>query len=93
MNKNIVLKLAPCILKRMEYGVEIFYLLNLKTDEIWTGNMSAGIFLSALDGHKSIEKIISELKPLFTSYTEEDLYFTFSEIINELLEKGFLIQK
>lgn len=92
MDKNDVLKLAPGILKRMEYGAEVFYLLNLKTDEIWTGNISAGIFISSLDGYKSVEKVILELKPLFETYAEEVLYLTFGEIVNELLEKCFLIK-
>ena len=50
MNKNTVLSLAPNVLKRMEYTLDVFYLLNFETDEIWTGNYSSYLIIDKLNG-------------------------------------------
>ena len=58
MNKNTVLNLAPNILKRMEYDIDRFYLLDFNQDEIWIGNFASYLFISELNGIKSLNDII-----------------------------------
>lgn len=91
MNKNTILKIAPYVLKRMEYGINIFYLLNLENDEIWTGNYASYIIISEIDGIKSIEKIIKNSQEKFLNYTYEEIYSTTIPILKELVNKKFLI--
>ena len=90
MDKNTVLKLAPNILKRMEYKVNVFYLFNIETDEIWTGNEAAGLFISQINGKNSINDLLLILKEYFEDYTEEILFSSIVEVFDELLKMNFL---
>lgn len=91
MNKNTILNLAPNVLKRMEYGIDRFYLLNFNNDEIWTGNFASYLIINELDGIKTINSIIQELLPQFAEYSYEDLYEASTQIFEELLTKEFLV--
>ncbi len=91
MDKTSIYKLAPRVLKRMEYGIDKFYLLNFNNDEIWVGNPASFLVISQMDGIKTIEEIINEVKEQFGDYTFEQVYDSMVEIIQELVEKEFLI--
>lgn len=93
MNKNTILNLAPNVLKRMEYGIDRFYLLNFNNDEIWTGNFASYLIINELDGIKTINYIVQELLPQFTEYSYENLYEASILIFEELLTKEFLVIK
>ncbi len=91
MDKTTVLKLAPNVLKRMEYNIEVFYLLNFNNDEIWAGNYSSYLFVSKLNGVLSIDEVIKSLAKDFEDYTYEELYNASTEIFKDLSEKDFLV--
>ena len=54
MNKFTVFKLTPNVLKRMEYCLDRFYLLNFNNDEIWVGNTAAYLIISQIYGLKNL---------------------------------------
>ena len=83
MNKFTVFKLTPNVLKRMEYCLDRFYLLNFNNDEIWVGNTAAYLIISQMDGVKNLEE--------FCDYTFEQIYGSMIKIIQELVEKNFLM--
>lgn len=91
MDKNTVLKLAPNVLKRMEYGIDRFYLLNFSNDEIWIGNVASFLIVSQIDGIKNIEEIIHNVEEHFIDYTFEQIYDSVVQIVEELLKKYFLL--
>ena len=92
MDKTAVLKLTPRVLKRMEYNIERFYLLNLNNDELWVGNYSSYLVINALDGFKTIEQIVKEIhNTTFSDFTTEALYKAVEAILQELLDKHFLV--
>lgn len=90
MNKFTVFKLTPNVLKRMEYCLDRFYLLNFNNDEIWVGNTAAYLIILQMDGVKNLEEIINDLKKEFCDYTFEQIYGSMIKIIQELVEKNFL---
>ena len=92
MNKNTVLNLAPNILKRMEYDIDRFYLLDFNQDEIWIGNFASYLFISELNGIKSLNDIVETIKHHFENYSAEDIFDSILEIAKELLEKKFLVK-
>lgn len=91
MDKTTVLKLAPHVLKRMEYNIERFYLLNFNSNEIWVGNYSSYLILKALDGIKPLGQIIEEVHNTLTDFTEEAVYNAAVVILQELLDKEFIV--
>lgn len=93
MNNTTILEISPHILKRMEYVIDIFYLLNLDNDEIWTGNYASYIIISKLDGVKSIEEVIRESKENFLNHAFDEIYSTTMPILEELVNKKFLTIK
>ena len=86
MNKFTVFKLTPNVLKRMEYCLDRFYLLNFNN-----GNTAAYLIISQMDGVKNLEEIINDLKKEFCDYTFEQIYGSMIKIIQELVEKNFLM--
>jgi hypothetical protein len=92
MYKQEILKIAPNVLKRFEYGIDTFYLLNTNNNEIWTCNFAAGLFLSMLDEKKNIQTIIMDLEPQLEKFSSEELYQSLVPIIEELLEKRFILK-
>ena len=90
MDKNTVLKLAPKVLKRMEYGIDVFYLFNLETDEIWTGNESVELFISHIDGKKTVQDLIITLNDNFKDYSNEEIYESIKTVFEELIQMKFL---
>ena len=54
MDESTVLTIAPQVLKRMEYGIDRFYLLNLNNDEMWVGNYASYLVISKINGQRSI---------------------------------------
>lgn len=90
MDKYTIVRLAPQVLKRMEYGIDIFYLLNLETDEIWTGNIASALFVSYLDGKRTIFDIANILSLEFPNNTQEELCDSLIIISEELINKNFL---
>lgn len=93
MDKTSIYKLAPYVLKRMEYGINKFYLLNFSNNEIWVGNYASYLIISKMDGETSIDKIISEIKDFMTEYSYDDIFKSVESVVTELLEKSFLIIK
>lgn len=92
MDRNTVLELAPQVVKRMEYGIDRFYLLNFKNDEIWVGNYASYLIVAEIDGIKTFGQIINSLQPTFENYSSKELYSSATEMITELLEKEFLVK-
>lgn len=90
MDKNTVLKLAPKVLKRMEYGIDVFYLFNLETDEIWTGNESVELFISHINGKKTVQDLIITLNDNFKDYSNEEIYESIKTVFEELIQMKFL---
>ena len=93
MNKKTILQLAPYVLKRLEYNIEAFYLLNLNNDEIWVGNYATYLIISRIDGKKSINEIINEVKDIMNDFSYNEIFNAIENILNELIENGFLIKK
>ena len=93
MNKNSVLALAPHILKRMEYSLDTFYLLNFENDEIWTGNYSAYLIINKLNGKDNIDTIIRNVTDEFEDFSYDQLYDSAMTIFQELSDKNFIISK
>ncbi len=91
MNKNTVLSLAPHVLKRMEYSLDTFYLLNLENDEMWTGNYSSYLIIDKLNGKDNIGTVIRNLVEKFEDFSYEELYNSASTIFQELLDKNFIV--
>lgn len=92
MDKNSILQIAPCVLKRMEYGIERFYLLNFDNDEIWVGNYATYLIISRIDGKKSINEIINEVKDIMNDFSYNEIFNAIENILHELIENGFLIK-
>jgi len=92
MDKNTTLSLAPHVLKRMEYGIDIFYLLNFENDEIWTGNYTSYLVISKLNGVDNINCIIESLVKEYNEFNYNELFSASVDVLNELLEKHFLIE-
>lgn len=93
MNNNIILQLAPNILKRMEYGINHFYLLNFNNNDIWVGNYAAYLCISKINGINTLEEIIKDVHKDIQNYSYDEIYKSIICIIEELLEKDFLIKK
>ena len=93
MNKDSVLSLAPHVLKRMEYSLDTFYLLNFENDEIWTGNYSAYLIINNLNGNDNIDAIIRNVTEEFDDFSYEQLYHSAMIIFKELSDKNFIISK
>ena len=93
MDKNTVLSLAPHVLKRMEYSLDTFYLLNFENDEIWTGNYSSYLILDKLNGKDSIDTIIKNLAKEYDDFSYEQLYSSAMTIFKELSDKKFITSK
>ena len=91
MNKNTVLSLAPHVLKRMEYSLDTFYLLNLENDEMWTGNYSSYLIIDKLNGKDNIGTVIRNLAEKFKDFSYEELYNSAKTIFQELLDKNFIV--
>ncbi len=91
MDKNTILKLAPLVLKRMEYGIDRFYLLNFSNDDIWIGNYASFVVISQIDGVRTIHQIVKNIQDQFEDYTCNQVYEAIIEIANELVKNGFLI--
>lgn len=91
MDKASIYKLAPKVLKRMEYSIDKFYLLNFKNDEIWTGNYASFLIVSQIDGSKSIEQVVNDVQEYFEGFTYKQIYESTLAIIKELVEKKFLV--
>ena len=90
MDKNTILKISDNVVKRFEYGINVFYLLNFLNNEIWTGNEASKLFISLLDGKKSINDLLLILKNYFEDYSEEELFDSIETIFLELLDKNFI---
>lgn len=90
MDESTVLTIAPQVLKRMEYGIDRFYLLNLNNDEMWVGNYASYLVISKINGQRSIEAIVKDSKSDFNNYSFEELYNTTITILGELVDKKFL---
>lgn len=90
MDKALIYKLAPKVLKRMEYGIDRFYLLNFDNDEIWIGNYASFLIVSQIDGRKCIEQIVNNVQEQFVGFTHEQIYKAAFNITEELVEKKFL---
>ena len=90
MDKNTVLSLAPHVLKRMEYSIDTFYLLNFENNEIWTGNFSSYLIINKLNGKDNIEVIIKDLITEYNEFSYEELYNSAIIIFEELLDKKFI---
>lgn len=90
MNKSTILTFAPNVLKRMEYNIDRFYLLNFNNDEIWVGNYASYLVISRINGQKSIEMIINDFKSDFNKYSFAELYSSTIAIFKELVDKNFL---
>ena len=91
MNKNTILSFAPHILKRMEYSLDTFYLLNFENDEIWTGNYSSFLVLDKLNGKDNIDTIIRGLAKEYEDFSYEEFYNSSIIIFQELLDKKFIV--
>ena len=91
MDKASIYKLAPKVLKRMEYSIDKFYLLNFKNDEIWIGNYASFLIVSQIDGSKSIEQVVNDVQEYFEGFTYKQIYESTLAIIKELVEKKFLV--
>ena len=91
MDKNSILSLAPHVLKRMEYSLDTFYLLNFENDDIWMGNSSAYLLLDKLNGKDSVDNIISSLIVESGNISYDELYDSAKKIFQELIDKKFLI--
>lgn len=91
MNKDSVLSLAPHVLKRMEYSLDTFYLLNFENDEIWTGNYSAYLIINKLNGKDNVDTIIRDLAEEFDDFSYDQLYQSAMIIFQELSDKNFII--
>ena len=90
MDKNTILKFKYNVLKRYEASIDVFFLLNLETDEIWTGNFASYVLLSQIKEPLAIFDIIKNAKSYFEDYSEEDLVSSIVEVASELVEKGFM---
>lgn len=91
MNKNTVLLLAPHVLKRMEYSLDTFYLLNFENDEIWTGNYSSYLLLDKLNGKDSIDIIVRNLTEEYDDFAYDELYRSALTVFQELSHKKFIV--
>ena len=91
MDKNTILLLAPHVLKRMEYSLDTFYLLNFENDEIWTGNYSSYLIIDKLNGKDNIDTIIRNLTEEYDDFSYEELYYSTITIFQELLDKKFIV--
>ena len=69
MDKNTILKISDNVVKRFEYGINVFYLLNFTNNEIWTGNEASAMFITLLDGEKSINDLLLILNHYFENYS------------------------
>ena len=92
INKNSVIKFAPHVLKRFEPSLERCYLLNFDNDEIWMGNSSINIILAQFDGQINLSEIVNEVFPFFEGFTQEDILKATLPVLQELVEKNFLIE-
>ena len=90
MDKTSICKLVPKVLKRMEYGIDRFYLLNFNNNEIWIGNYASYLIIKQIDGTRTLEQIIGNVQEEFDGYTTEQIYESSLVIIKELVEKKFL---
>ncbi len=93
MDKDTVLQLASFVSKRMEHGLERFYLLNFNNDDIWVGNYATNLIISKIDGQKTLDEIVKEIQDIMTDYSYEEIFNSAFNIASELLNKGFLIKK
>lgn len=93
MDKDTVLQLASFVSKRMEHGLDRFYLLNYKNDDIWVGNYATYLIISKMDGQKTLYEIVKEIQDIMTDYSYEEIFDSTSNITLELLNREFLIKK
>ena len=91
INKDTVLSLAPHVLKRMEYSLDTFYLLNFENDEVWTGNYSAYLIVDKLNGKDNIDTIIKGLTEEYDDFSYSELYNSSIAIFEELMHKKFIV--
>lgn len=90
-----IFKLSKYVLKRFEEsandegGLEILY--NTKTNKYWLGNASSRYLINLINGENSLDDIYEELsKTVFADFEKKDIKDSFSSIINELLDLGFI---
>lgn len=90
-----IYKLSKYVLKRFEEsandegGLEILY--NTKTNKYWFGNASSRYLINLINGENSLDDIYEELsKTVFADFEKKDIKDSFSSIINELLDLGFI---
>lgn len=90
-----IYKLSKYVLKRFEEsandegGLEILY--NTKTNKYWLGNASSRYLINMINGENSLDDIYEELsKTVFADFEKKDIKDSFSSIIKELLDLGFI---
>jgi hypothetical protein len=90
----MIVKLNENVLKRYEHNLNngVLFLYNIESEIFWLGNESSYFLVRLLNGHKKLEEIYSELLPLFEGYNPNDIIQSFDNLIDELLEKKFVVQ-
>ena len=91
--KNLILQINKNILKRYEPNLNegTVFLFNIESEEVWMGNAAADCILRLIDGTLTLQEIYDMLFPLFEDFSEEELTTSFNGIIQNLLDKGFLM--
>lgn len=91
LKEDSVIKLSENVLIRLEETLKTCFLYNIQTDLIWTGNESSYEVISKIDGKTSIKLLFEKIKPLFLNFSKNDIESVFIGLIEELLEKEFLV--
>jgi hypothetical protein len=93
MEKSLILKLAPYILKRFEQNLDdggLLFLYNVNTNETWTGNASSYYLIKLINGEKTLTEIYTELLPLFEQNGRNEVIQCFDALLSNLLDRNFL---
>jgi hypothetical protein len=92
LNSGTILQLNDNVLKRFEHNLNdgVIFLFDVKTKNLWTGNVSANELIKQIDGTKTIDTIYTSLEATFTEFTHKEIIDSFDSIISNLLEEQFI---
>ena len=95
LKNDDILILNKNVLKRFEPNLEdgTLFLFNVQTETYWSGNAAVDCLIRLLDGQNTLQTVYDNLVEIFENYSKEEIVESFNNIIEILLDKGFLVIK
>lgn len=94
LEKDKLYKMDSNVLMRYESNIEsgMFFMYNIATDTLWTGNLSSYVVLRLLTKTMSLQQLYTACRDCFVDIEEKDLILTIQNLLDNLVQKGFIIE-